>query len=593
MTTMTSILAAGVLAGACQSSAPDDVRAKVAEVVRRYFPEVDIDRRRMYVERLSGALVSAAPSESATWVLQALPDAASYHADVMAFHKGQFRRYEPPRELLLEGYDIQVAALERRITRALGRDRSESTRTTIASQVEKIFAAAKTELRERLRGEAGENLVERQFESLRRTWLDSLHTPFNSNLERPLAPEELQVVLDHLSGTAQSIPQYVITAELLLNAAWLEKSGIGRHLRDMETATLRATQLSLKHVAHHATAEREWEKRVNEKLKELNEAYRAGQRTTIGEPVPDRTEETRGATADTRAPERPLAPRALRSKGGPAAARTDRAPRIAERERRATRAGLPVALVLGYLLTLAAIVWLTVLRRLPASAGATLGIVVTAAAIGWYSALMRTSSSIPSPDVPSTSAAQASSQVHVDLLQIVDSSKDGWGGKWGFDGDVLVSPAVAFARLYLPCDPLEEYDLELVAERVGGTDSIAIGLAAGSARFVAVIDGYGGKSGLDLLDGKAFIENETTYNGRLFTEGKPSTILCEVRGAGVSVTVDGKRIIDWQSDVGRLSLFPRWKDPQRGPLFIGSWTSPYRIHRVTLKPVSSAGKKPA
>jgi hypothetical protein len=58
----------------------------------------------------------------------------------------------------------------------------------------------------------------------------------------------------------------------------------------------------------------------------------------------------------------------------------------------------------------------------------------------------------------------------------------------------------------------------------------------------------------------------------------------------VAVTCDGKQIVDWKSDPGRLSLVEGWKVRQEDRLFLGGWKGgPFRIHRVEIRPVVRPG----
>ena len=70
-----------------------------------------------------------------------------------------------------------------------------------------------------------------------------------------------------------------------------------------------------------------------------------------------------------------------------------------------------------------------------------------------------------------------------------------------------------------------------------------------------------GVSGLERIDGKVSQDNETTHRGWRFVNGRRATITCEVRKGGVAVTCDGKRIVDWRGDPGRLSLVEGWRGP--------------------------------
>jgi len=180
----------------------------------------------------------------------------------------------------------------------------------------------------------------------------------------------------------------------------------------------------------------------------------------------------------------------------------------------------------------------------------------------------------------------------IDLLKLVDPKQDRVAGEWAFDGRTLVSPALPFGRITVPYVPPEEYDLRIVAERAGTGNSLSVGLVGGGRQFLLIIDGMvpEAKSGLDLVDGRAFYDNATTHLGQLLGDGRTGSILISVRKKRVQVSVDGRSVVDWKADFARVSLWPSWTMPRADTLFLGAWTSPQRVHRLELTPVTGQGK---
>jgi hypothetical protein len=193
--------------------------------------------------------------------------------------------------------------------------------------------------------------------------------------------------------------------------------------------------------------------------------------------------------------------------------------------------------------------------------------------------------------LPSCSLESYPASGTIDLLKLIDVRKDAVGGKWRFDGATLIAPTVRFGRIQIPYRPPEEYDVTLVAERLEGANSVVLGLLAGERQFALVIDAFDHDttSGLDLIDHRPFPETETAVKGRILTNGNPSTIRVAVRRTWVQVKVDEKSIIEWKADFERVSLFPDWRVPLGKALFLGAWTAPYRIHSLTLTPLSGPG----
>lgn len=180
----------------------------------------------------------------------------------------------------------------------------------------------------------------------------------------------------------------------------------------------------------------------------------------------------------------------------------------------------------------------------------------------------------------------------VDLLKRIDQALGAVEGQWTFDGPVLVTPNAKFGRLQIWYVPPEEYDLRMVAERTAGANSIVLGLVSGGRPFMVAIDAFehDPASGVELIDGKAFADNETGAPGRLLENGKRGTVEVEVRKGSVAVAVNGKRIIDWKGTPDQLGLHVKWKMPHKNALWIGAFACVYRVHELTLLPVTGEGR---
>lgn len=178
----------------------------------------------------------------------------------------------------------------------------------------------------------------------------------------------------------------------------------------------------------------------------------------------------------------------------------------------------------------------------------------------------------------------------VDLLRLIALPKGVVQGEWKFDGRTLVCPPVAFARVEVPYVPPDEYDVRVVLERKGKGNSLNLGLARGERQFILILDGVG-MSGMELIDGKGFYGNETTVKGRQVADGARAVVECSVRKGGFAARVDGRTVVDWKGDWSRVSLFPGWKMPRKGTLFVGSYESNTRIEALELLPVKGAGRR--
>jgi hypothetical protein len=180
----------------------------------------------------------------------------------------------------------------------------------------------------------------------------------------------------------------------------------------------------------------------------------------------------------------------------------------------------------------------------------------------------------------------------VDLLRLIDPKRDGVLGDWAMNGKALAcNRPMVCARLQVPYEPPEEYDITAVVERTEGDTSLYIGLAGAAFQaYVAIDDWHGTVSGIGYVDGKTTKDNETAVPGKRFTNGKPSTVVVAVRKDGITVTVDGKKVTAFKGATTRLSIPPILGIPNRRALFVGATDSRYVFSKLQLTPVTGVGK---
>lgn len=175
----------------------------------------------------------------------------------------------------------------------------------------------------------------------------------------------------------------------------------------------------------------------------------------------------------------------------------------------------------------------------------------------------------------------------VDLLKRIDPLRDAVHGTWKLDKGVLETSATPNGRLQVPYDLPVEYDLTVVAELRGDSESLNLGLSAEGRQFLVVLNGWGGTvSGLQLVNGRGANANETSVRGPVFTKNKPSAIVCSVRRNCVTVTVDGRKVIDWATNYSQVQLDESWKCPKSDQPILGSYSTSFLISKVSLKTVT-------
>jgi hypothetical protein len=194
----------------------------------------------------------------------------------------------------------------------------------------------------------------------------------------------------------------------------------------------------------------------------------------------------------------------------------------------------------------------------------------------------------PAPAEPAPAEPAPVKAESIDLLAWIDPRRDVVAGEWTKQDGALLSPDTADARLRLPCTVPAEYRLRAAVERVAGDELFGIGLSAGGRRFLAAFESrYQDRttSGLELVDGRRLPENSTTHKGRVFQNGRPTTLEATVTKNRVRVTADGKEVTDYRGPFDRLSLQENWSVPEGG-LFLASWRCRYRITALELTSLS-------
>jgi serine/threonine protein kinase len=194
------------------------------------------------------------------------------------------------------------------------------------------------------------------------------------------------------------------------------------------------------------------------------------------------------------------------------------------------------------------------------------------------------------PAMPSPVAAPAANaKGAVDLLALIDPTKDSTVGNWKVTSKVLVSPLVQNSMLQVPYVPPEEYDLDAVVELKDGGDGFGIGLAQGNSQVMMVIGSWGQTAnGLRLIDDQYEKDNETATKGPIFTRGRPTRIHCAVRRENIEVSAEGKKLVSWKPDFSRVTL-GIWSVPRKDVLFLCSINNTYEISRLVLTPVTGQG----
>lgn len=174
----------------------------------------------------------------------------------------------------------------------------------------------------------------------------------------------------------------------------------------------------------------------------------------------------------------------------------------------------------------------------------------------------------------------------IDLFQHFDVRIDSVAGEWELSAEGLHTPLMENARLQIPWRPPDDYELRVVAARKSPGGALFVGLVVAGRQTALALDGWGGVSGMQVLDGNPAPWNETALKRPWFTDDKPRTIVCTVHRDGVRATCDGETVVDWHGDPQRLGREERMEVPDELGLFLSDWNGSFVISKLELTPLA-------
>jgi hypothetical protein len=196
-------------------------------------------------------------------------------------------------------------------------------------------------------------------------------------------------------------------------------------------------------------------------------------------------------------------------------------------------------------------------------------------------------SEIPAQTQPSTTtgAAYSPSGATVDVGALIDPRRDTKYGSWVIKRGVLYSSVRGLSYIQLPTAAPAEYVLDISVKRSSaGTGYFGVALVVGDHQCYAEFDGP--TSGIGLLDGKPAKANPSTVPDIRIPTTQYTKIQIVVLKNGVTTSADGKPIVQWQGDLGRLKLPPKWVGPDGDKIYLKS-AAGFAVSEIRLTPVTS------
>ncbi len=127
---------------------------------------------------------------------------------------------------------------------------------------------------------------------------------------------------------------------------------------------------------------------------------------------------------------------------------------------------------------------------------------------------------------------------------------------------------------------------EMPQQTTESDEGLDIVLSVGGHPAAVVLDGWQRTaSGFELIDGKSFDQNATTFHGEVLTRLRPVTVICTVAPGSVDATVDGRTIVHWTGQSDHLSIDPGLAADVGNSMALVS-SSQFRIQRIELVSLS-------
>lgn len=192
--------------------------------------------------------------------------------------------------------------------------------------------------------------------------------------------------------------------------------------------------------------------------------------------------------------------------------------------------------------------------------------------------------------------AQAAPAGTINLMALIDVSKDFMAGTWTLKNGKLTCDAKEAARIEIPYEPPAEYDFRIVFSRLEGSGDVVQILSKNNHSF----DWAMGSSSNSYV-GFGVIKNQWVTDpgspggvampGAL-ANGKTYVSLVQVRKDGVKGFIDGKLIKEYKtSSYEEMSPHSSYAIRSTTILGLGSWYSSVAYQKIELVEVTGKGKR--
>ncbi len=179
----------------------------------------------------------------------------------------------------------------------------------------------------------------------------------------------------------------------------------------------------------------------------------------------------------------------------------------------------------------------------------------------------------------------------INLMPLIDLEQDCMEGQWTRENGTLVSDATKGARVRIPFQPPEEYDMRVSFSRLEGERHAALILSKSGQAFTWQL----GKLHNTIF---AFLhvfnpngKNPTiTRVSNALENNRRHTTVVTVRNHGFAGYLDGKLITQWKTDYKDVSMEKVFSLIDNRLLGVGSFESPTKFYSVELLEITGKGR---
>jgi serine/threonine-protein kinase len=178
----------------------------------------------------------------------------------------------------------------------------------------------------------------------------------------------------------------------------------------------------------------------------------------------------------------------------------------------------------------------------------------------------------------------------IDLIPLIDLSRDVIRGNWKKDNGHIVADFGSNSVLRIPYEPPAEYDFRIVFVRERGKCAVAQFLQREGRGFFWEMGGWeNSNAGFSQINEKGSKDNPTNCPF-VPRDGVRYTSLIQVRRDRVTALLDDRKISEWLPSMGEISTDPNWCVDAPNLIGLGNCDNLTRFEVVQVREISGKGR---